>query len=45
MLETFKVRISNETGDEHLKMSIVYHIPIKNLPDLVQWLEQVKKEK
>lgn len=45
METTFKLKISNEPKDEHLKMNLLYHVPIQRLPELIEYLEKIAPRK
>lgn len=45
MEKTFKIKMTNEPKDEHLKMSLIYHVPMERFADLLQYLEKVAPRK
>lgn len=45
MKGTFKIRLTNETKDEHLKMNLLYHVPMSRFPEVVEYLEKVAPRK
>lgn len=45
MKETFKIRLTNETKDEHLKMNLLYHLPMSRLAEVLEYLEKVAPRK
>jgi len=45
MEKRFKLKISNEPKDEHLKMNLLYHVPMHYLPELIEYLEKIAPRK
>ena len=42
---TIKVRLTNETKDEYLKMNLLYHVPTTRIAEIIEYLEKVAPRK